>query len=258
MKILAIIGSPRKGNSYKLTQKIEKRLQHHEHIEFIYVFLREYNLGNCTGCHACVNLGKEKCPLNDDREIIEKKMLGADGVIFVSPIYNLHITALMKNFVDHFTYAVHRPPFFGKKAMIFIQRGELFKDAVKYMKKIIHAWGFEVVSTLGIPDLDSLTNTYRKKSIKKLNKATDRFYEGLNKKRLPSPSIYDLVWFNIWKINVEATKDGIPADYTYWAAKGWLDMNYYYTIKINPFKKGIASIGTFVAKKFMKRIFKGY
>ncbi len=258
MKVLAIVGSPRKGNSYRLTQMIEKRLEDHDDIDFEYLFLKDYDLGNCTGCHACVKYGKDKCPLNDDREIIEKMMLKADGVIFVSPIYNFHITALMKNFVDHLTYAIHRPRFFDKKAMVFIQRGGMFKDAVKYMKKVVHAWGFDVVSTLGIPDLDSLTDKYKKKSIKKLEEATDKFYNGLKENKIPSPSIYDLVWFNIWKTNAEVNKEGMPADYEYWSDKGWLDMDYYYDVRINPMKKSFASIGSFFAKRFMKKIFEGY
>ncbi len=258
MKVLAVIGSPRKGNSYELTQRIEERLKRHDDIDLEYLFLKDYELGNCTGCHACVMYGKEKCPLNDDRDLIEKEMLKSDGVIFVSPIYNFHITALMKNFIDHFTYAVHRPRFFGKKAMVFIQRGGMFKDAIKYMKKVVHAWGFEVVSTLGIPDIDPLTEKYKKKSMKKLDKAADDFFNGLKKDKLPSPSIYDLVWFNIWKINAEVNKEDIPADYEYWAKYGWFDMEYYYEVRINPIKKAVAFIGTFFANRFMKRVFKGY
>jgi len=258
MKVLAIVGSPRKGNSYRLTQRIEKRLESHDDIDFEYIFLKDYELENCTGCHACVKYGKEKCPLNDDRDIIEKKMLKADGVIFVSPIYNFHITALMKNFVDHFTYAVHRPRFFGKKAMVFIQRGRMFKEAIKYMKKVVHAWGFDIVSTLGIPDLDSLTDKYKEKSIKELEETTDKFYNGLKENKIPSPSIYDLVWFNIWKTNAEVNKESMPADYNYWSDKGWLDMDYYYDVRINPMKKSFASIGSFFAKRFMKRVFEGY
>jgi len=73
-----------------------------------------------------------------------------------------------------------------------------------------------VISTLGIPDVDPLTEKYKKKSIKELEKATDRFYEGLKRDELPSPTVYDLVWFNVWKMNVEVNKEGIPADYDYW------------------------------------------
>ena len=258
IKVLAIIGSPRKGNSYQLTQMIEERLKNHKEIEFEYLFLKDLDLDNYTGCQSCIVNGKESCPLDDDRDIIEQKIHDADGVIFVSPVYNFHITALMKNFVDHFTYAVHRPRFFDKKAMIFIQRGKMFKKALKYMEKVVHAWGFDVVSTLGIPDVDPLTEKYKKKSIKELEKATDRFYEGLKKNELPSPTVYDLVWFNVWKMNAEVNKEVIPADYVYWKNKGWFDMDYYYKVRINPLKKGIAYISTVFAKKFMKKVFKDY
>ncbi|MEG3225158.1 MAG: hypothetical protein BME94_06475 [Methanobacteriales archaeon Met13] len=93
MRILVIMGSPRKGNSYKLTQLIEKRLKDKEGIEFEYLFLQKTSLARCIGCHQCVKKGKEYCPLKDDRGLIEGKMDNVDGVIFVSPVYMYHITA---------------------------------------------------------------------------------------------------------------------------------------------------------------------
>lgn len=48
-----------------------------------------------------------------------------------------------------------------------------------------------------------------------LETAEDDPYKGLMKDKLPSLSIYDLLWFNIWKINAEVNKKDIPADYEY-------------------------------------------
>jgi hypothetical protein len=43
MQVLAIIGSPRKGHSYRLTQEIERRLRRNTHLRFEYVFLSQVN-----------------------------------------------------------------------------------------------------------------------------------------------------------------------------------------------------------------------
>jgi multimeric flavodoxin WrbA len=136
MKILAIMGSPRRGNSLKLTRLIEDELKDMSSVDFEYLFLKDTQLANCIGCHLCIQKGEQMCPLHDDRDLIIKKIEDADGVIFVSPVYMFTITALMKNFVDHLAFLVHRPCFFHKPAMIFIHRGDMFKDSIRYMERV--------------------------------------------------------------------------------------------------------------------------
>lgn len=146
MKILAIMGSPRKGDSFRVTQMIEERMKKLGEVEFEYLFLKEANLGNCTGCHNCILTGEEKCPLRDDRDWIKGKMEEADGIIFVSPVYAQNVTALMKNLIDHFSYLYHRPCFFGKKAMGLAAGGGQFKETLGYLRQNCQAWGFDYVT----------------------------------------------------------------------------------------------------------------
>ena len=88
MKVLAIIGSPKKGNSYKITQQVEKRLKAYAtndnlgkvDLEFDYLFLKDANLELCIGCFACIPYGEDKCPLKDSRADIEKRILASDGI----------------------------------------------------------------------------------------------------------------------------------------------------------------------------------
>lgn len=80
VKVLAIIGSPRKGNSYRITQQVENHLKSYSvtdssgkvDLEFDYLFLKETNLKMCEGCSSYISRGKEKCPLKDSRAEIEK------------------------------------------------------------------------------------------------------------------------------------------------------------------------------------------
>jgi len=58
MKILAIIGSPRKkGNSYKATKEVEERMKQLGKVEFEYLFLKDADLKMCSGCFNCVSKG---------------------------------------------------------------------------------------------------------------------------------------------------------------------------------------------------------
>ena len=47
MKILAIIGSPRKGHTFHVVQQIERRLIQNPEVQFEYVFLGQVNLQPC-------------------------------------------------------------------------------------------------------------------------------------------------------------------------------------------------------------------
>ena len=97
-KVTVFIGSPRKQATYQAVQEFEKNLKSYAEIDFEYVFLNDYNLGNCKGCCLCFNKGEEYCPLKDDRDLLLEKMNNSDGVIFATPNYAFQVTALMKNF----------------------------------------------------------------------------------------------------------------------------------------------------------------
>ncbi len=118
MKILAIMGSPRKkGNTYKVVQEIEERMKEMGDLEFEYLFLKDANLEPCRGCHTCLLKGEDLCPIDDDRPKIEEQILNSDGVILASPVYLFNVSALMKKFLDRFAYVCHRPRFFNQYLM---------------------------------------------------------------------------------------------------------------------------------------------
>jgi len=55
MQVLTIIGSPRKGHSYRVAQQIERRLTQNPDVRFEYVFLNQLNLQTCRGCSMYAN-----------------------------------------------------------------------------------------------------------------------------------------------------------------------------------------------------------
>ena len=74
MKILAICGSPHKGNTYSVLNSIQ---EDYPDIDYKILMLSELIWERCLGCYACIALGAEKCPLKDNRDMIVEEMYKA-------------------------------------------------------------------------------------------------------------------------------------------------------------------------------------
>jgi len=253
VKVLAIIGSPRKGETYQAVRMVEEQMKQIGRVDFQYLFLKDVHLGQCLGCHACILSGEDRCPLKDDRASLEQQMMDSDGVIFASPVYSLQVTALMKNFLDHFSYLFHRPRFFGKKAMALATGGGRFKDTLNYLELNARAWGFDPAAKLGVPHYDGLTPEYRRRTAQAIADAARRLYASIKANRLPSPRLRELIRFRMWKYTVLAY--GNKCDGKYWRDRGWLDKDYYYDSKIGLPKLLCANAIDRLGRHFMKRVF---
>lgn len=65
-------------------------------LEFEHLMLKDMNLSQCFVCFVCFQKGEKYCPCKDDTSLIEQKVHDADGVIFVTPVYGMNVSALMK------------------------------------------------------------------------------------------------------------------------------------------------------------------
>jgi multimeric flavodoxin WrbA len=99
MKILALVGSPRKGgNTDTLIGEILKGCRTTGHTsEKLYLY--DYEISACTDCRSCKS-GDYVCVLCDGMQQIYPKMEEADVIIFGTPIYWYGPTAKMKLLVD--------------------------------------------------------------------------------------------------------------------------------------------------------------
>ena len=99
MKILAISGGAINGNNDAMAREalMGAREQNAE-IEFIR--LHELDLKPCTGCVVCVNGmmggGTGNCIIKDDMAWLGEKLISADGLIFVMPIFEKGAPAAMR------------------------------------------------------------------------------------------------------------------------------------------------------------------
>lgn len=67
---MAIIGSPHKSNSYRITRQVEERMKRLDDVGLDYLFLKDADLQPRRGCFSCILKGDHLCPLRDDRDQI--------------------------------------------------------------------------------------------------------------------------------------------------------------------------------------------
>jgi len=99
MKLLIILGSPRKGgNSETVATKVADAFVAAGGGEVEYVRLNSLQIRPCQGCGGCEKKGI--CVLKDDMTELYQKVDEADRLILVSPVYFYGITAQCKLFGD--------------------------------------------------------------------------------------------------------------------------------------------------------------
>jgi len=101
MKVLAINGSPRKkGNCHHLSNYIKEKFQA-DFIELEEVFLNPNSLKGCISCFKCFEMQNGQCAIKDDDfNGIQEKLIEADGLILLSPVYTGSVSAAMKAFIE--------------------------------------------------------------------------------------------------------------------------------------------------------------
>lgn len=245
MKILAVYGSPRKGNSYSILNSIR---ENYSDIDFKILMLNDLNFEMCKGCYGCVLNGEEFCPLKDDRDMIVREMGEADGLILASPTYTVQITALMKKFFDRLGYFGHRPRFFDKFAMTMATgAGYGIDKSNKYMSSMLSSFGYNIAPSLELQTLPKklMSEKREAENQKKAFDAFDTFIARIKKGVRDKPEIGLVVVFNLFKAVSQAFPDVYRADHEYFKDK----TNYYYDTKI-PFYKQM------VADKYVRKVMK--
>ena len=254
-KIIVISGSPRKGDSYRVVKRIEKKMHNLGDVTFEYLILRKYNIEYCRGCLTCMRKGEDRCPLKDDIPMIRDKMLNADGVIFVSPVYVHSVTASMKNLFDRTAYYLHRPCFHDKFALS-VSTTELsgLNETLHYLAFPIKSMGFNLVGEIGVLAAAFAEHgPYRNEMMAKIDKAAKDLFQSMETQKPIAPRLGDIVFFNKLKTKIRMHKSRFAADYEYWQNKGWLDADYFFPAKINVVQKGIGGIPVKLIKRMLRK-----
>jgi multimeric flavodoxin WrbA len=152
-KILAVVGSPRKGgNTDILVGKVAEGAKS-KGAQVDTLWLADLNIRECDGCLVCWK-GKP-CNKRDDMLGIYPKIIESDAIIFGTPVYWYGPTALMKCFIDRFVYfncLQTRAKIRGKKAALAIpfeeENPDTARPVVEFFEKCLRYLEMELVGAV--------------------------------------------------------------------------------------------------------------
>lgn len=222
MKIIAINGSPHGewgSCSYLLKKMFEECERLGAQTEVIRLIKRKINY--CVGCGKCMSEGV--CPQKDDVAEIQDKMREADGIVFASPVYVLHITGLLKNFIDRCLPMGHRPSLHGKYcAAVSAYAGIGDIDMVAdYMQNFLSGQGAYPVGKVCAYTLNIKVSQEDQEKAAQLGRdmiaaIQQKKQFDWEKQALESKTFKELETF------ISERKDFVKEDYKYWEEKGWM------------------------------------
>jgi multimeric flavodoxin WrbA len=98
MKIMAVSGSPRRGNSEWMLSQLADHLEAAgASVEVIR--LRQLSIKHCVGCLKCEDR-RGICQLKDDMNELLPRLVDSEAIVMASPVYFEMICGGLKNFID--------------------------------------------------------------------------------------------------------------------------------------------------------------
>jgi len=165
MKVIAICGSPRRGNTEFILNKIFNSLPGKKEL----ILLRNKNIKHCSGCLSCDKT--KKCVIKDDMEEIYNKLKEADLIIIGTPNYFDNVTGLLKDFIDRTNPLYMTDILKGKKLINIVVGGGKIKNSQRVVNqaltyfakahnlKIINSYFFQA---LNLKEVESNPKTVKK------------------------------------------------------------------------------------------------
>ncbi len=100
MKIIVLMGSPNKNGSTGILVDYFKRGAEETGHSVEVIDVCHADIHPCVGCVKCGYEGP--CVQKDDVEMVRKKLLASDMVVFATPLYYYGMSAQLKTVVDRF------------------------------------------------------------------------------------------------------------------------------------------------------------
>ena len=156
MKIIIINGElPGADNGFTSQTKALARELGQNH-EVSYFQLNTMKINQCTGCWSCWWKTPGLCAIKDDAEIILRKAITADLMVFASPITAGFTTSLLKKFQDRLIVLIH--PY------IQLINGECHHKK-RYEKHPNFALFLEKEADTDLEDMEIITDIYKRLAI---------------------------------------------------------------------------------------------
>lgn len=165
MNILMLTGSPRKkGVTAHLADAFVKGAEEAGHRVERFDAAR-MNISPCKGCYACHKKGK--CVFDDDMAPLlgrDGKILSADLIVLVTPIYYFSMTAQLKTVLDRFYSLGHEIWEEGQKAVLIAAGGDSEPEVMDGLSGTYHSlckWShwqdLGTFAALGCHEVEDLT-----------------------------------------------------------------------------------------------------
>jgi multimeric flavodoxin WrbA len=154
-KVLVLLGSPRrKGNSAILAERIAKGAKS-AGADVETFFIHGMKIAPCNSCYACQKPNSKGCSINDDMQIVYKKLMAADAWIIASPVYWFTVSAQTKLWMDRSFALLPRAKeaFTGKRIAIAMSYGDSdpFKSGcVNALRTFQDAYGYVEACIVGM------------------------------------------------------------------------------------------------------------
>lgn len=232
MKLVVINGSEKHGTTWRLKETFLEEFRDKAEIE-------EFCLPRdcphfCVGCMQCFTNDEHKCKDAEYVQRLEKAMLAADLLVFVSPAYVFHTTGAMKNMLDHFGYRwmPHRPAkeMFGKRAVIITQcLGAGASRARKDIADSLSWWGISTITNCTFRLMDDISwdnlSQKRRDAITSELRKTAHLLASIDYSVPARTSLATKAKFMaVRKMQTDLGKqDPEYRDYRYWKENGWID-----------------------------------
>jgi multimeric flavodoxin WrbA len=154
-KVLVLLGSPRKkGNSAILAERIAKGAKS-VGADVETLFIHGMKIAPCNSCYACQKPKSLGCSIDDDMQIVYKKLLASDAWIIASPVYWFTMSAQTKLWMDRTFALIPRAEeaFMGKRIAIAMSYGDsdpLKSGCVNALRSFQDAYGYVQACIVGM------------------------------------------------------------------------------------------------------------
>ncbi|MGD6851529.1 MAG: flavodoxin family protein [Candidatus Bathyarchaeia archaeon] len=123
MKVLGLVGSPRKGGNTDLLVSEILRGTAENGVATEKIYLYSFKIDPCVDCRACKK-GNFQCALKDDMQPLYPKLQEADVIVFGTPLYWYGPSAKMKLLIDRLRPFIASKRLRGKKAVLVVPSEE--------------------------------------------------------------------------------------------------------------------------------------
>ncbi|HUU78012.1 MAG TPA: flavodoxin family protein [candidate division Zixibacteria bacterium] len=166
MKVLGIVGSPRRGGNIETIVDEVLAGAKAAGADVEKIILNDMNISPCQACNSCSKTGK--CKIDDDMNIINEKMKESSVFIYGTPIYYWGPTGQFKIFIDRSLATARQGIIKNKKIILAIPLGgsePIARHTIGMLTDSINYQNAEVFGKIVSPNTMEIEDLRKKKDV---------------------------------------------------------------------------------------------